>query len=261
MKVYWITGASSGIGYALAKEFGLSGNRVVISGRNHHQLSILRESLPNPTNVKIVLFDQSTTENCEKAALEAWQAFGKIDVVVLNAGISQRSLVRDTVFSVFKDLMNVNYFGNVAICLKLFPLLVKQNGGHIVVISSLLGKFGTPFRSGYSASKHALHGFFDSLRAECMAEKLPIDVTLICPGFVDTNISMNALTRDGNLTGEKELLTSSGMKPTEFSKKAIKVIERKEHEAVIGGREVLGVWLKRFFPGSFNKLIARVKVR
>lgn len=216
---------------------------------------------PRPNRIKVLPFDLANSSAAESITDEAFKAFGTIDTVILNAGLSQRSLVQETPISVYQDLMNVNYFGNVALTQAILPRFLAQNSGQFVVITSLVGKFGTPYRSGYAASKHALHGFYDSLRAEMMMQNKPVDVTVICPGFVATNISFNALGADGKATHQYDKANAGGISPDEFAKKAVKVIEAREFEANIGGKETLGVLLKRFMPGLFAKKIARAQVR
>jgi len=261
MSVYWITGASSGIGEALARQLNKDGHKVILSARNQSKLESIRSQLAHPEAAKVVTFDLSQTEKSEQVIEEVYSAFGEIDCVVLNAGLSQRSLVSETSFEVYRQLMEVNYFGNVAIAQKLLPRFIKKDHGHFVVISSLVGKFGTPYRSGYSASKHALHGFFDSLRAEMMMENKSVDVTIICPGFVATEISFNALGGSGSATHTHDKANAEGLSAAEFAQRAIKVIQNKDYEAYIGGKEVLGVKLKRFFPVLFAKKIAKAVVR
>ncbi len=261
MSTFWITGASSGIGKALAHELSRLGHQLILSARNIEKLKNVQASLTYPDRVKILPFDLADTNSSKKVCDMAISLFGQVDVLILNAGLSQRSLVHETDLDVYRHLMDVNYFGNVALTQAILPKFVEKNHGHFVVISSLVGKFGTPYRSGYSASKHALHGFYDSLRAELMMQKKNIDVTIICPGFVSTDISFNALGANGAATHVYDEANANGITPKEFAHKAIKVIESKAYEDYIGGREVLGVKLKRFFPNLFVKKIAQTKVR
>lgn len=261
MKVYWVTGASSGIGEALAKELFKQGHSVILSARNVSKLEQLKKQLGSSDKIKILNFDITDIDQLSTIASQAKELFGRIDVIVLNAGLSQRSLVQETTFQVYRDIMELNYFGNVALTKSILPIFTKQNSGQFVVITSLVGKFGTPYRSGYSASKHALHGFYDSLRAELMMNKQNIDVTIICPGFVSTNVSFNALGADGNATQVYDESNAEGMSPENFAKLAVPVIESKKFEAYIGGKETKGVLIKRLFPGLFAKLIAKAKVR
>jgi short-subunit dehydrogenase len=179
--------------------------------------------------------------------------------LVNNGGISQRALAKETTLEVDKKLMAVNYFGTVALTKALLPNMLTHQLGHIVTITSLTGKFGSPYRSSYAASKHALHGFFDSLRAELYDAH--IKVTLICPGFIRTNVSKNALTGDGAKLGTMDEATDKGMDPARLAHKILQAIEDGKEEAYFGGKEVLGVYLKRFFPHYFAKMILKAKVR
>ncbi len=261
MTVYWITGASSGIGEAMARELSLQGHQIILSARNEKKLETVRTQLAHPDQARILPFDLADTKNAAATIDKALALFGQIDIVVLNAGLSQRSLAQETTMEVYRDLMEVNYFGNVALTQHLLPKFIAKNHGHFVVITSLVGKFGTPFRTGYAASKHALHGYYDSLRAEMMMQNKDINVTIICPGFVSTEISFNALGGDGSATHVYDESNAQGITPQEFAKRAIPVIKAKKFEDYIGGKEVLGVQIKRFFPTMFAKKIAKTKVR
>jgi dehydrogenase/reductase SDR family protein 7 len=141
----------------------------------------------------------------------------------------------------------------------LLPHFIKNQKGHFVTITSLMGKFGSPYRSGYCGAKHALHGFFDVLRME--HQKDNINVTLICPGFIQTNVAINALTADGSKQNTNDEATSNGMPVATFAKKLINAVESKKFEAYIGGKEVLGVYLKRFFPKMLHNFVLKSKVR
>lgn len=261
MQTYWITGASSGIGEALAMELSATGNQLILSARNVTKLEELKLKLSFPERVKILPFDLKNTEESTLIAGKAWDCFGSIDVIILNAGLSQRSLAKETDLKVYRDLMEVNYFGNLALTQAILPYFLKVHKGQFVVISSLVGKFGTAYRSGYAASKHALHGYYDSLRAELMIDKTNIDVTIICPGFVATNISFNALGAKGNSLGSYDEANASGLSPQVFAKRAIEAIIAKKFESYIGGRETWGILIKRFFPNVFVKVLAKAKVR
>ena len=261
MKTFWITGASSGIGEALARELGRAGHSLILSARNAPKLEALRASMPDPARVHVLPFDLAETARSEEIASKAIAISGGVDTVILNAGLSQRALVRESGLDAYRRLMEVNYFGNVALTRALLPHFEARASGHFVVVSSLVGKFGTPYRSGYSASKHALHGFYDSLRAELMAEGRPIDVTLICPGFVATEISFNALGASGEAAGVRDSANANGLNPDEFAKRAIRAMHARKYEVLIGGKETLGVLMKRFAPGLFARMIARARVR
>lgn len=151
-----------------------------------------------------------------------------MDVLVNNGGISQRALAKDTALEVDKRRMDVNYFGTIALTKSLLPGMLTHQLGHIVTITSLTGKFGSPYRSSYAASKHALHGFFDSLRAELA--QTPVRVTLICPGFVRTNVSIHALKGDGSQLGTMDDATDHGMDPAVLARKMMRAIEQGREE-------------------------------
>ena len=194
-KVVWVTGASSGIGKALAIELSKQNAKLIISSRNLEALTLVKQVCENANNIKILALDLEDYISLEEKATEAIAAFGRVDVLINNGGISQRSFVKDTNISVDKRLMDVNYLGTVALTKAVLPYFIKRKSGQFVVTTSIVGKIGTPLRSTYAATKHALHGFFDSLRAENHQNN--IAVTLVCPGFVNTNVSKNALTGDG----------------------------------------------------------------
>jgi short-subunit dehydrogenase len=137
--------------------------------------------------------------------------------------------------------------------------MILKDHGSIVNISSLVGKFGTPYRSSYSASKHALHGYFDSLRAEL--SKTKIHIMIACPGFIKTNVAINALTKDGSPLKRQDQAQEDGMLPEDFAKKLIKSISKNKNEVYIGGKEILAVYLKRLLPRLFSIIIARASVR
>jgi dehydrogenase/reductase SDR family member 7B len=154
--------------------------------------------------------------------------------------------------------MLTNYLGTVALTKSILPKMLELESGHIVVVTSLVGKFGSPYRSSYAASKHALHGFFDSLRAEIFSKN--IKVTIVCPGFVKTNISLNALTGEGKPQKTMDEATENGLKPEYVADKIIKAIIKEKEEVYIGGKETRGIWMKRFFPGFLSKKLRTAKV-
>ena len=164
-KVVWITGASSGIGRALAQELSNLDALLIISARNKSALETVKNSCKNPNNVWVLPLDLEEHTSFIKTTATALQIFGRIDILVNNGGISQRSLAKDTLVSVDEKIMKVNYTGTIALTKALLPHFIERQQGHIVVTTSIVGLIGTPLRSSYAASKHALHGFFDSLRA------------------------------------------------------------------------------------------------
>ena len=190
-KIIWITGASSGIGAELAKIYSHRGIKLILSSRNVRALEQVKSECYYPENIIILPIDLNDFYAAPALVKKAYNIFGRIDILINNAGVSQRSLIVDTQFNVFKKLIEINYLGTVALSRALLPFFLTQGYGHYVVVSSVMGKYGSPFRSGYSAAKHALHGFFDVMRME--HQKDNINVTIICPGFVRTPIAMNSL--------------------------------------------------------------------
>jgi len=264
-KVIWITGASSGIGEAIVYELARhKGVKLILSSRRKEELERVKGNCPQPiqANIRTLPMDLAQPETLKLNVEAAVQFFGHVDILINNGGISQRSLVKDTLLSVDRQVMEVDYFGTVALTKFLLPYFLRRKTGHFVTVSSVMGIIGTPFRSGYAAAKHALHGFFDSLRAELWKESKSIYVTLICPGWVRTNVTLNALTGDGSKLNKMDKTTEHGLLPRVCAEKIIKAIQKKKEEVYIGGaKELFGVYLKRFFPGLFSKAVRKLKVR
>lgn len=258
-KVFWVTGASSGIGKSLVMELSKKDAYLIISSRNRKALEEVQNLCELSEKVRILPLDLEDYENLEKKVEKAISFFGKIDVLVNNGGISQRSFAKDTKISVDKRLMDINYLGTVALTKGLLPHFMKNKSGHFVTTTSIVGKIGTPLRSTYAATKHALHGFFDSLRAEHYNDN--INVTLVCPGFVTTNVSKNALTGDGSPQNSMDSATANGIHPDRFATLMLKAIKNKREEVYIAGaKEKLGVYTKRFFPKLLSKMIRKLSV-
>jgi dehydrogenase/reductase SDR family member 7B len=258
-KTIWITGASSGIGRALAVNLSRRGARLILSARSVKRLEDCRQACTNPDQHVVLPLDLTDLASLEEASRHALQNYAPIGILINNGGISQRALVVDTRLEVDRRIMEVNFFGAVALTKLVLPSMVARKSGHIVVISSVTGKFGTPFRSAYAASKHALHGFFESLRAELWGEG--IRVTMICPGFVRTNISVNALKGDGSTLGSMDAAQAAGMAPEICAEKIVRAVEAERNEVYIGGKEKLGVYIQRFVPDLFALIIRKTKVR
>ncbi len=260
-KVIWLTGASSGIGEALAYALAQEGCKLILSARRMEELERVKGNCAASaqSDIRILPLDLSEAETLQLSTEAAIQIFGQVDILINNGGISQRSLIRETTLAVDRRIMEVNYFGAIALTKYLLPHFIQRKQGHFVNVSSLTGKFGTPYRSGYAASKHALHGFFDALRAEHYADN--IRVTMICPGFIHTPITLSALTGDGSPLKKMDEAQYKG-KPADWcAQKIVKAIRNEREEVYLGGREVFGVYIKRFFPSLFSKLIRRVAVR
>ncbi|WP_281846536.1 SDR family oxidoreductase [Olleya namhaensis] len=258
-KVVWITGASSGIGKGLVLALAKLECQLIISSRNSNTLNQLKQLCPNPDNIAVLPFDLLDYNHMKPVVAQAIKQYGKIDLLINNGGISQRALIIDTDISVDKKLMEVDYLGTVALSKALLPHFIKNQSGHYVVVTSLMGKFSSPYRSGYCGAKHALHGFFDALRME--HQKDNVNVTLICPGFVNTNIAKNALIGDGSLQNSQDDATENGLPIPEFCDRMIQAIQKEKFEAYIGQKEILGVYLKRFFPKLLHRFVMKSQVR
>jgi short-subunit dehydrogenase len=263
-KVVWITGASSGIGEALTYELARKGAKLIISARRKEELERVKGNCPpkSHVNIRILPLDLASPDTLRLSVEAAIQVFNHVDILINNAGISQRSLAKDTSLDVDRRIMEVDYFGTIALTKFLLPHFLKRKAGHYVIVSSVMGKIGTPYRSGYAAAKHALHGFFDSFRAELWKESRNVRVTLICPGWIRTSITLHALTGSGVPLNQLDGATQRGMLPAVFAKKMMRAIEKKKNEVFIGGRkEIFAVFLKRFLPRTFAKVIRKASVR
>lgn len=258
-KVIWITGASSGIGKALVTTLAKQNCKLIISSRRLSDLELVKKTCPKPENIACLSFDLAHYANMATVVKQAIACFGTIDILINNGGISQRSLIIETNIAVDKKLMEVDYLGTVALSKALLPYFVKQQSGQFVTVTSLMGKFASPYRSGYCGAKHALHGFFDALRLE--HENDGVLVTLICPGFVNTDVARNALTGDGTLQNTQDTATEKGLPVNAFAERMLKAVYKKKFEAYIGKKEVLGVYLKRFFPKFLHWYTLRSAVR
>ncbi|QMW01204.1 SDR family oxidoreductase [Spirosoma foliorum] len=253
--VIWITGASSGIGEAIALAVSkLENVKLVLSARRSDELQrvAIQTGLP-PSNVLVLPMDMTALDSLPNHVERVRQRFGRIDYLFQNAGITQRSTVLDTDFSVYQRLMDVNFFGVVALTKAVLPLMLAQGSGHFIVTSSVAGKLGTKQRSGYCASKHALHGFFDALRAE--VHNAGLRVTIVCPGYIKTAISVNALRADGQTHGKMDDNQEKGMMPEEFAQRLLQAVSKGKEEVYIGGSEIYGIYLKRFLPGLLSRIL------
>jgi short-subunit dehydrogenase len=255
---FWITGASSGIGEALALDLSRRGARLILSSRRTEALEDVRSRCARPDRHTVQPLDLADPDSLHAAADAVLDHHGAVDGLVNNGGISQRSLATETDLSVVRRILEVNFFGAVTLTQAVVPAMQAQGRGHLVVTSSLVGKFGTAMRSAYAASKHALHGYFDSLRAEVHDDG--IRVTLVCPGFVQTNVGHNALTSDGQPLGEVTDVDEVGIPPARCADAIADAIEAERDEVYVGGWEVAGVYLKRLSPTLFNRLIRQMNV-
>lgn len=257
--VVWVTGASSGIGKALVKALADNGAKVILSARKASSLSaVVKEYDLDEDKTFILPLDleqPGTFPDRVQAAIAHW---GRVDVLVNNGGISQRSLAKDTSMEVVKKMMDVNYIGTVALTMALLPHFLERKSGYFVTVTSLMGVFSAPLRSSYCGAKHALHGYFDALRAELYRDN--IKVTLVCPGYVQTNVSVNALTGDGTPQKSMDEKTAQGITAGECAADIIKAIEKEKSEIYPGKMETMAVYLKRFFPAILERVVRTAKV-
>lgn len=257
-KIVWITGASSGIGEALCYKLNQAGAKLIISSRSTESLyQVKSKCTKNQLDVHVLPLDLENTLELEDKTKAALNIFGRIDIIIHSGGVSQRSLAMDTDLDVAQKIMNINFWGTVALTKAVIPSMLSSQSGHVVIISSLVGKFGTKFRSAYSASKHALHGYFDSLRSEIDPK---IKISIICPGFIKTNVTINALTADGTKQNTMDDAQANGMAADECAVQILKAIKSGKEEVYIGGKEKYAVLLKRFLPGLFSKIVRKAKV-
>jgi len=253
-QVVIITGASSGIGEACAIGYAQKGASLVITGRNQERLDQVAEKIKQyQVSILPILCDISEEENCKNLVNQTINKFGKIDILINNAGISQRSLASETINEVERKIMEINFFGTIFLTKLVLDHMIPKRSGKIAVISSIVGKFGFPLRTTYSASKHALHGYFESLRAEIHQHN--VKVIMICPGRIKTNISINALTKDGTEHSQMDEGQATGVSAEKCAKSIISSISKGKREAIIGGKEVFLVYIRRFFPSLFYKII------
>jgi len=261
-KVVWITGASSGIGEALAVRMAARGSLLVLSARNEGDLqrvaTLCREA--GASDVLVLPLDVSQHHSMEPAAQQVLAQFGKIDVLLNNAGVSQRSFCVDTDFDVYRQMMDINVLGQIALTQAVLPAMLARGEGHISVTASVAGKIGAPLRTGYCAAKHAVMGFFDALRTEVTADGL--QVTTITPGFIQTNVSKNALAGDGTPTGTTDDDIAGGMRVDDCADVIMQGFENGDPEIAVGSGPEMGLLqLKREDPIAAFQALAQMAAK
>ncbi|XP_075942362.1 dehydrogenase/reductase SDR family member 7B isoform X1 [Anarhichas minor] len=262
-----ITGASSGLGKECARVFHAAGARLVLCGRDAARLQqVVQELTASSTSSRpqvctqtytpsTVVFDLSDTDTVHRAAEEILKCYGRVDVLINNAGISYRGNILDTHLSVQRDVMETNYFGSIALTQALLPSMVHRRSGHIVVISSVQGKIAIPYRSAYAASKHATQAYFDCLRAEI--EHYGIPVTVISPGYIRTSLSVNAVTGDGSKYGVLDKSTATGWDPRDVAQAVLKAVRHRSKDVVLAGPlPSVAIYLRTMWPALFFKLMS-----
>jgi short-subunit dehydrogenase len=258
-KIVWITGASSGIGRALATALAAEGAALILSGRRREALDLLAERLPGD---HLVLPFEATDWSFLAGAVEtAWSWRGGVDMLVNNAGISQRSLAIDTRQDVYRLLIETDLLAPIWLTQTILPLMAERRGGHIVAIASVAGRVGTPLRTGYCAAKHGLIGYFDALRAE-VETAYGIGVTNVLPGSVRTDVSVNALQGDGSGRGVSDVNIEHGMDPDECARRILEGVGAGARELIVAeGTEAGAAELRRVDPERLFDLLAREGAR
>lgn len=254
-KVILITGASSGIGHELALLLAKEKARLILAARNQAALEAVRnQCLLYTPHCEILLMDVTDETQVKEGAERAIQYYGKIDVLVNNAGVTQRSKLIDTSVAAVRQLMEVNFFGAVMLTQALLPHFREQGGGQIIVISSMAGLMGYPWRSGYNASKHALQGYFETLQTEQPIPRLY--TTLVCPGRIHTPITYSAITADGTPFGKMDPHQAKGLSVAFCARHILKAMHKRKKVVLIAREERILLWFKRYFPPLFY-VIAR----
>ena len=253
-KIVIITGASSGIGKSLAIEFAKHGANLVLAARQYVTLCELTQSIETKYNVKAIAVqcDVTIPGDCDWLVKQTMATFGKIDVLVNNAGISMRALFKDTDVNVLKSVMDVNFWGTVYCTQYALPELLKSKGS-VVGVSSIAGYKGLPGRSGYSASKFAMNGFLDALRVENL--KTGLHVLTACPGFTASNIRNTALSANGTAQGESTMHEEKMMTADDVAKIIVRGVERRSRTLIMTVQGKLTVFLSKFLPGLLDKLV------
>lgn len=256
-KTVWITGASDGIGKELAIQLAELGAKIILTARSTDKLNAVKNSLKGTGHI-VYPMDLLKVAEIPTGVTEVLSQAGAVDVLINNAGISQRSLAKDTSLAVDRKIMEIDYFAVVALTKGVLPQMLSRKSGHIVSISSVAGKFGAPMRTAYCGAKHAVIGFMDSLRAELHKDN--IKVLNVTPGSVKTNISKNALEGDGKKHNVTDPLIANGL-PVEYCvKKIIKGIQNDTSELLIADTKTsMAVYLRRFFPNQLFKLMTKMQ--
>jgi short-subunit dehydrogenase len=257
-RVVWITGASSGIGEALAFEFFRQGADVILSARNVSKLNGIKDRIDAMAagRCHVIPCDVTDTSSVQQAVLLVKKVYGRLDILVNNAGMSQRAYALDTSIEVDRALFEVNFFGAVSVSKSILPFMIAGGGGHIVVVSSMAGKYGFRMRTAYAASKHALHGFFETLRAELHDKN--VGVTMICPGRVQTDISINSITGNGQKYGKMDAGQAHGVPVEKCARLIVKAVRCNRKEVFIGRPETFLLVVKRVCPALYYFIVNRV---
>jgi len=244
----------------LAIELAKEKAKLVLSARRENALKEVAEKCEKLGAETLVLpLDVAKQDTFPENVNTLLQKFGKVDVLINNAGISQRGMTADTDFEVDRRIMEINYFGNIALTKAVLPTMLKQGNGQIVPISSLVGIFGFSQRSAYSASKHALHGFYETMMVEYYKDNLKINI--ICPGRIKTNISVNSLTEKGEKHGKMDPGQAKGISAEKCARIIIRSMKRNKRYTVIGRDGKLMVFFRKFIPPLFYRIASNISAR
>ncbi len=257
-KTIWITGASSGVGEGMATVFHREGADIIISARREVELERVKAACTEgPGDVHIVPFDIVDAGQREEAASEVLEKYERLDVLVNNAGVGQRSAAVDTLLDVERQIMEVDFFGPIALTKLVLPRMIAQQSGHLVVTSSVAGKHAVPHHSAYCAAKHALHGYFDTLRVEHLEDN--IDVTLLVIAGIKSNVFRHALTADGSEYGTSDWGNSSGISAVECAERVVDGMLNREYELIIGIEPALqAMRIREEDPVAFVERMAKM---
>lgn len=256
-KIIWITGASSGIGEALAYSCIAEGAKVVISARREDELKRVADNCKTDSeNILILPLDLEHTADIEGKVNLVILKFGKIDILINNGGIGQRGKAVNTSTEVDRRVMEINFFGTINLSKAVAKVMQKQKSGKMVVITSIMGKYGLPLYATYAASKHALYGYFESLRQELYADN--VKVLIVSPGFIDTDVSIKLLTENGSQYGIKSDSQKKGMSSMDCAKGIVKAIKGSSNHKYVGGYELFSVFVKQYLPKTFYSLMRKM---
>jgi dehydrogenase/reductase SDR family protein 7B len=256
-KIVWITGASSGIGEAMAYVATKEGARVILSARREDELKRVASNCKiDSKNYLILPLDLEHTENIEDKVKQVFETFGRIDVLINNSGMGHRTKAINTPSSIDRKVMEVNFFGTINLTKAVANIMKQQQFGKLVVVTSIMGKYGMPLYSTYAASKHALYGYFESLRQELYKDN--ITVLIASPGFINTDVSTKLLREDGNAYGIKSDAQEKGMSALDCAKGIIKAVKSNRNHKYVGKYEIFSVYVKYYFPSLFYKLMRKM---
>lgn len=256
-KIIWITGASSGIGEALAYVCANEGAKIVISARREEELKrVAANCKTNPDNIFILPLDLEHSDTIDDKVNEVVQKFGRIDVLINNSGMGHRTKALNTPTAIDRKVMEINFFGTINLTKAVAREMKKQKSGKLVVVTSIMGKYGMPLYSTYAASKHALYGYFESLRQELYKDN--IKVLIVSPGFINTDVSTKLLKEDGTAYGIKSDAQEKGMSAMDCAKKIMSAVKSDREHKYVGNYEIFSVYVKQYFPRLFFKLMRKM---